>query len=47
MSCLTPEDEDLLPRVLAQKVLDEVVGHREEFRSYRRQKIKNVLTSNH
>lgn len=30
--CLTSQDADLLSRGLTQKVLDEVVGHRKDFR---------------
>lgn len=35
---LTPEDKDLLSRVLAQEMLDQVVRHGEDFRSCRREK---------
>lgn len=35
---LTPEDKDLLSRVLAQEMLDQVVRHGKDFRSCRRGK---------
>lgn len=38
MKSLTPEDADLLSCVLAQKVLDEVVGHRKNLRGCRRKR---------
>lgn len=41
--CLTPEDKDLLTRVLTQEMLDEVVRHGKDFRGCRRKENMEAL----